>query len=241
MPHTILGVSRVSYCDVFRPARRQSNIALQIMDHPQQHTTSYYAASANDQTEYPRLEGRVEADVCVVGAGFTGISSAIFLAERGYNVCVVEASRVGFGASGRNGGQMIAGISGEDRIRRHHGPAVEKLLWEMRWAGHRIIRERVEKYGIECDLKAGYLDVAIKPRHVRDLEADFERLTRFGFAKEFLILDRGETCATIGTMARRSSSRTGGWRRSCRWPMPATASSWRSATGCWCRVSSTCR
>jgi glycine/D-amino acid oxidase-like deaminating enzyme len=169
------------------------------MDHPQQHTTSYYAASANDQTEYPRLEGRVEADVCVVGAGFTGISSAIFLAERGYNVCVVEASRVGFGASGRNGGQMIAGISGEDRIRRHHGPAVEKLLWEMRWAGHRIIRERVEKYGIECDLKAGYLDVAIKPRHVRDLEADFERLTRFGFAKDFRILDRGETCAAIGT------------------------------------------
>lgn len=169
------------------------------MDHPQQHTTSYYAASANDRTEYPRLEGAVHADVCVVGAGFTGISTAIFLAERGYKVCVVEASRVGFGASGRNGGQMIAGISGEERIRRHHGPAIEKLLWEIRWAGHRIIRERVEKYGIDCDLKAGYLDVAIKPRHVRDLEADFERLARFGFEKEFRLLDRGEICATIGT------------------------------------------
>jgi glycine/D-amino acid oxidase-like deaminating enzyme len=115
-----------------------------------------------------RRSAVVSADVCVIGAGYTGISTAICLAERGYEVCVVEANRVGWGASGRNGGQMIAGISGEQRIAKHHGPGIDKLLWEMRWAGHRIIRDRVVRYSIECDLKSGYLDVAIKPRHLRD-------------------------------------------------------------------------
>lgn len=169
------------------------------MIHPREHTGSYYAASANDRTEYPALRGTIDTDVCVVGAGFTGISTAIFLAERGYRVCVVEACRIGFGASGRNGGQIIAGISGEQRIARHHGPEIEKMLWDMRWAGHRIIRDRVARFGIECDLKSGFLDVAIKPRHVRDLEADFERLKRHGFDREFRLLGRDETRSAIGT------------------------------------------
>ncbi|MDH4048170.1 MAG: FAD-binding oxidoreductase [Gammaproteobacteria bacterium] len=171
------------------------------MTYPQEHTGSYYAASANDHSKYATLRGSVSADVCVVGAGFTGISTAIFLAERGYDVCVLEANRVGFGASGRNGGQMIAGISGENRITKHHGPGIEKQMWDMRWAGHRIIRERVAKYGIACDLKSGYLDVAIKERHLRDLEADHARLSRHGFAGEFRLLSREETRSTIGTDA----------------------------------------
>jgi glycine/D-amino acid oxidase-like deaminating enzyme len=147
----------------------------------QPHAASYYAATANDRREYSTLRGTVSADVCVIGAGFTGISTAICLAERGYEVCVVEANRVGWGASGRNGGQMIAGISGEQRIAKHHGPGIDKLLWEMRWAGHRIIRDRVVRYSIECDLKSGYLDVAIKPRHLRDL-GGLHRLARHGCA-----------------------------------------------------------
>lgn len=166
-----------------------------------EHTASCYAATANDRRDYPQLRGAVSADVCVVGAGYTGISTAICLAERGYEVCVVEAKRVGWGASGRNGGQMIAGISGEQRIARHHGPGIEKLLWDMRWAGHRIIRDRVARYGIECDLKAGYLDVAIKTRHLRDLEADFRRLSMHGCSDEFRLLSRQDTRSMIGTDA----------------------------------------
>lgn len=160
---------------------------------------SYYAATANDYREHVPLRGTVNADVCVIGAGYTGISAAICLAERGYQVCVVEANRVGWGASGRNGGQMIAGISGEQRIAKHYGPGIEKLLWEMRWAGHRIIRERVARYSIDCDLKSGYLDVAIKARHVRDLEADFRRLAEHGCKHEFRLLSRDETRSTIGS------------------------------------------
>jgi glycine/D-amino acid oxidase-like deaminating enzyme len=165
------------------------------------HTDSYYAATANRSTDYPPLEGDQQADVCVVGAGFTGISTALHLAERGYNVHVVEASKVGWGASGRNGGQMISGVSGERTLARFHGADVEDLLWEMRWAGHDIIRERVDHYGIDCDLKAGYLDVAIKQRHLDDFRADFELLQRHDFPYEYRLLSATETHDVIGTDA----------------------------------------
>ena len=171
------------------------------MTTPQAHTGSYYAATVNHVTDFAPLNGAQEADVCVVGAGFTGISTALHLAERGYKVHVVEANRVGWGASGRNGGQIIGGIAGEKNIARHHGRDVEELFSELRWAGHEIIRERVDKYGIRCDLKPGYLDVAIKQRHLRDFEADYERLEKAGFPHELRLLSREETQETIGTDA----------------------------------------
>ena len=71
----------------------------------QEHTRSYYAATANEITDYPELLGRESVDVCIVGAGFTGVATALTLAERGYSVALLEANRVGWGASGRNGGQ----------------------------------------------------------------------------------------------------------------------------------------
>jgi len=168
---------------------------------PQPHTSSYYAASVVQPTDFAPLRGEHSADVCIIGAGFTGISSALHLAERGYRVHVVEANKVGWGASGRNGGQMIGGISGEKTIARHLGRDVEQLFGELRWAGHDIIRDRVSRYGIQCDLKYGYLDVAIKDRHLRDIEADFERLQKARFPYEFRILSRAETRETIGTDA----------------------------------------
>jgi gamma-glutamylputrescine oxidase len=164
-----------------------------------QHTSSYYAATANEATNYPPLRGACEADVCVVGAGFTGISTALGLAERGYRVHVVEARRVGWGASGRNGGQLIGGIAGEAAIAKHHGRDVEELFGELRWAGHQIVRDRVARYGIRCDLKWGYLDVAIKPRHLDDFRRDHDRLQAAGFPHEVRLLSRDETRATIGT------------------------------------------
>jgi len=163
------------------------------MKYPQPHTASYYAASANDTTDFEPLTGSVKADVCVIGAGFTGISTALHLAERGYNVHVVEANKVGWGASGRNGGQMIGGIAGEKAMLKHHGSAMAGVLWEMRWAGHEIIRQRVQQYGIHCDLKAGYLDVAIKTRHVRDQREEYEYLKQNNFPHEFQILSKQET------------------------------------------------
>jgi len=167
----------------------------------QTHTGSYYAATINHATDYPPLQGDQSADVCVIGAGFTGISTALELAERGYKVVVVEANRVGWGASGRNGGQIISGIAGEKNIAKHHGRDVEELFGEMRWAGHDIIRERVRKYDIECDLKWGYLDVAIKKRHLRDIDDDYERLKAADFPHEVRVLSGDETRDLIGTDA----------------------------------------
>jgi len=168
---------------------------------PQTHVGSYFAATVNDVMDFPPLLGEQTADVCVIGAGFTGISTALHLAERGYNVHVIEANKVGWGASGRNGGQMISGISGEEQVAKHLGKDVEDIFGKLRWAGHDIVLECVEKYGIQCDLKFGYLDVAIKQRHVRAIEADYERLEKAGFPYEFRILSKGETCETIGTDA----------------------------------------
>ena len=167
----------------------------------QAHTSSYYAATVNDPTRFAPLLGEQRADVCVIGAGFTGISTALHLAERGYNVHVVEANKVGWGASGRNGGQMIGGISGEAAMAENLGEEVEDVFGELRWAGHDIIRQRVQQYTIECDLKYGYVDVAIKPRHMRDIEADYERLRKSGFPHEVAILSAEETRDTIGTNA----------------------------------------
>lgn len=168
---------------------------------PQAHTGSYYAASVTEVTDYAPLRGEQSADVCVIGAGFTGLATALYLAERGYDVHVVESNRVGWGASGRNGGQFIAGIAGEKYIAKHLGQDVEDVFGELRWAGNDIIREIVNKYGIQCDLKFGYLDVAIKARHLRDQEADYERLLKANFPYEFRHLSRDETRETIGTSA----------------------------------------
>jgi len=160
------------------------------------HTGSYYAATANEKTDFAPLQGAQHADVCVIGAGFTGIATALNLAERGYNVHVVEANKVGWGATGRNGGQMISGVSGEEHFSKN---ADDDLLWDMRWRGHEIIRQRVEQYGIQCDLKYGYVDVAIKPRHLRDLEEDFDKLQKHNFPHEYRMLDKEETRQTTGT------------------------------------------
>jgi glycine/D-amino acid oxidase-like deaminating enzyme len=174
--------------------------AMTSMNMAQEHPSSYYAATVNEVTGYPRLEDHVRSDVCVIGAGFTGISAALALAERGYKVCVLEANKIGWGASGRNGGQIIGGIAGEEKIVKSN-PDLADLVWEMGWRGHDIIRERVERYRIDCDLKHGYLDVAIKPRHLREFEKEDQRLSRRGFPYEHGLLSKQETRDALGTDA----------------------------------------
>ena len=165
------------------------------------HTGSYYAATQNDGTRYPALAGDVRADVAIIGAGFTGLSTALHLAERGYDVRVIEANRVGWGASGRNGGQLIGGIAGERHIARKWGSELAGLLDELRWEGHAIVRERVATYGIDCDLKNGYLDAAIRPRHLAALQREHAHLQATGFPYETRMLSATETAELIGTNA----------------------------------------
>jgi glycine/D-amino acid oxidase-like deaminating enzyme len=134
-----------------------------------EHAPSYYAASANWVTKYPQLEGSVDVDVAIVGAGFSGVSTAVELCERGYKVALIEANRISWGASGRNGGQIIGGFGrNPSAFRMNIGDegvdAVEKMSYEC----VEIIKERIEKYNIQCDLKWGYCEVALKNRHLKD-------------------------------------------------------------------------
>lgn len=136
------------------------------------HAPSYYAATAAPAPDRPALTGDMGADVCVVGAGFTGLSAALNLAERGYKVTVLEANRVGWGASSRNGGQIGSGFAADARWLQHWAGAEDtRKLFALAEQARAIIRERVARHGISCDLKWGAFQGASKPRHLRDLAA----------------------------------------------------------------------
>jgi len=174
---------------------------MRMTDQKQNHTASYYAATANDVTHYPALEGSQSADICVVGGGFTGVATALTLAERGYSVAIVEANRVGWGASGRNGGHLISGINGLDKIEKKHGNGIADTLWDLKWRGNDIIYDRVEKYGIECDLKSGFVEVATKPRHLAYLEEYAALRARYKFPYKYELWDKEKTRTMMGTDA----------------------------------------
>lgn len=151
---------------------------------------SYYAASANLAPARPALQETVEADVCVVGAGYTGLSSALHLLERGFSVVVVEAAKVGFGASGRNGGQIVNSYSRDiDAIERTLGPREAKLLGAMAFEGARIIRDRVKRYTIACDLVDGGVFAAITSKQMDHLEAQQKLWERYGHT-QLELMDR---------------------------------------------------
>ncbi|WP_165680952.1 NAD(P)/FAD-dependent oxidoreductase [Metapseudomonas otitidis] len=142
---------------------------------------SYYAASANPVPARPELEGETQTDVCIIGAGYTGLSTALFLLENGFKVTVVEAAKVGFGASGRNGGQIVNSYSRDiDVIERTVGPKQAQLLGQMAFEGGRIIRERIAKYDIKCDLKDGGVFAAFTAKQMGHLESQKKLWERYG-------------------------------------------------------------
>ncbi|MFC3624829.1 NAD(P)/FAD-dependent oxidoreductase [Vogesella amnigena] len=146
-----------------------------------EHTGSYYAYSANPTPERSALRGSLRADVCVIGAGYTGISTALHLAEAGYKVVVLEAARVGWGASGRNGGQIVNSYSRDiDVIEARHGADAARKLGAMAFEGGKIIRERIAKYDIQCDLKDGNVFAAFTQKQLDELAAKKALWERYG-------------------------------------------------------------
>jgi len=144
-------------------------MAFKPADNPR-HANSWYAASANDKRVRPVLEGEIRADICIIGAGFTGISAALELSERGYSVVVLEAERIGFGASGRNGGQIVNGYSRDlETIAGRYGRERAVKLAEMSLEGGEIIRQRVARYAIDCDLVGGGFFAAFTDKQVREM------------------------------------------------------------------------
>jgi len=141
---------------------------LKFSDDTKQHAPSYYAATANWQTDYPELEEAIEADVAIVGGGFSGVATAVELSERGYKVVLLESNRIGWGASGRNGGQIIGGYGqNPGAFRSTIGSEGVDIVEGMGVECVDIIRQRIEKYNINCDLKWGYCEVGLKKRHLK--------------------------------------------------------------------------
>lgn len=163
------------------------------------HAPSYYAASGLMQPVRSALQGAVTADVVVIGAGYTGLSSALHLAEAGFKVVVLEAARVGWGASGRNGGQLVHSYSRDmDVIEARYGTTTARALGSMAFEGAGIIRERIAKYQIDCHFKPGGMFAAITTKQVRQLEHHKALWERYGHT-QLRLLDAAQSEAAIGT------------------------------------------
>ncbi|RTE64789.1 FAD-binding oxidoreductase [Amphritea opalescens] len=131
---------------------------------------SYYVDSANPRPEYSPLVGEQQADVCIIGAGYTGLSAALHLAEKGYSVRLLEGEAVGWGASGRNGGQVCQGHNmGHAELTKKMGRAAADALWQSSLASVELVKTLIAEHQINCDLKQGVMHVAAKPGHVAEI------------------------------------------------------------------------
>lgn len=141
---------------------------------------SWYEASVSRPPAAHALAGRVQTDVCVVGAGYAGLSAALELAERGYTVALLEAREVGWGASGRNGGQVIAGYGhgGEDALEAQLGRADVRRAWDISMEGLALLQQRIARHAIDCDYTPGYLSLAVNARKGRALLRRIEHMER---------------------------------------------------------------
>lgn len=153
-------------------------------DRPGEYPRSWYAETAEPLPLQPRAEGALSCDVCVVGGGYTGLSAALHLAERGYDVILLEAQRLGFGASGRNGGQVGVGQrQDQDWLERTLGRTRARALWDLGLEAVALTRDLAERHAPDAGFRPGIIHAAHRPRLVPGLHAYAERLARdYGYA-----------------------------------------------------------
>ena len=167
---------------------------------PEGYPDSYYAATATGVVARPRLEGSERADVCVIGGGYTGLSAALNLAEQGLDVVLLEAERIGFGASGRNGGLVGSGQRKDAlEMEEQFGYARSRQFWEFAEAAKAEIRERVAKHDIDCDLQYGQLEGVHKQSYVGHAEKYAAALAERYDYPHARALSREETRSMVAT------------------------------------------
>ena len=159
---------------------------------------TWYEASARTSPAWPALDGGRRVDVCVIGGGYTGLSCALHLAERGYGTLLLEARRIGNGASGRNGGQLGSGHRRDQfALERELGDERAQLLWSLAEEAKALVRSRIARHGIACDLKPGIAIAAHRPRYARALAREAAHLReRYGYG-EVDVLDRAALRAEV--------------------------------------------
>jgi gamma-glutamylputrescine oxidase len=167
---------------------------------PPASTRPWYWDQDPEPVPHPPLEGAARCDVAIVGGGLAGVTAALELAERGYDVVVLEAERIGWGASGRSGAQALFGLAAsQHKLAGLVGVADARRIWDMTLEGLDLIRARIARHGIDCNWQAGQLHTAIKPRQVAELAAWHEELQRdYGYTSVRL-LDRAAVRAQVAS------------------------------------------
>lgn len=164
---------------------------------------AYYTATINEESHFPELTDHIRVDVAIVGGGFTGINTALELAERGLKVAVIEANKIAWGASGRNGGQVTGSLSGDSAMKKQMHRTLDKdaeeFVWNLRWRGHDVIKKRIAKYDIQCDLKFGHLHTAFKPSHMKELTASYEEAATHGMDDQIELLNKNQVSEFLET------------------------------------------
>ncbi|MCP4318524.1 MAG: FAD-binding oxidoreductase [Hyphomicrobiales bacterium] len=153
-------------------------------DTPGTHPDSYYAATATHAIAHPRLDADINCDVCVIGAGYTGLSAALHCAEQGLDVVVIEAHRIGWGASGRNGGQLGSGQrQDQDALERMLGLQTARQLWDLAEEAKRLVHVLIDRHAIDCNYRPGIMYLDHRQRFVGASRAYAEKLRdEYGYA-----------------------------------------------------------
>ncbi|GJL83110.1 MAG: gamma-glutamylputrescine oxidase [marine bacterium B5-7] len=173
---------------------------LYMNDQPGRYPQSWYAETADTLPEQPALKGEHSYDIAVIGGGYSGLSCALDLAERGYRVALIEAHRVGWGASGRNGGQIGTGQRLEqDELEDLVGDELARAAWDIAEQAKARVYSLIEKFDIQCDLKPGELHVNHRPRFDRHSKSYAEFVaTCYGYNK-IRYVEPDEISAMLGT------------------------------------------
>lgn len=166
------------------------------LDHPK----SWYAATANRFSPLPPLQGGTRADVCVIGGGYTGLSAALHMAEAGLDVVLLEAGRVGSGASGRNGGQIHSGHRrDQDFLKAQVGLDDAKALWRMAEDAKALLHALIKRHAIDCDVRPGLVVADHKPGYVAHSHAYAKKLNEVYDYPDAAPLSREELRAIVGS------------------------------------------
>lgn len=150
-------------------------------------TANYYYSTQKVHVPTEVFQGSLQTDVAIVGGGLTGASAALHLAEQGYGVALLEARDIAWGASGRNGGQILPGLAiPQHRLRQLVGEQDARRIWDFSLEAVALLKARVERHCIPCDLRWGYLHAAIKPRQVNELGEWQSELAQVGHVTQLL-------------------------------------------------------
>jgi gamma-glutamylputrescine oxidase len=172
------------------------------------HAPSYYTATALGCAAFPRLEGDATADICIIGGGYTGLSAALHLSERGRSVILIEANRLGWGASGRNGGQLHSAQRLEQSsLERWLGKAEAHRLFDLGEEAKGLVNHLINTHTIDCDWQNGLIHAIHKERYLKDMHQEIDLLRSDYGVKDITVLSRDEIAASLGT-----SGYYGGWR-----------------------------